>query len=362
MPGKYRFLVAPLNWGLGHAGRCVPIINTLLEAGQDVVLASSGVALDLIRLEFPELPYYQLPDYGIRYPKEGLIPSLARQSARVLWMIQKERQFLVEIVSEARIDAVISDNRYGLSLPEIPCVFIAHQIHLRGNTRAGSQFANWIQSRFVKKFQMLWVPDFPEPENLAGEMSAPPYPIPTKHLGVLSRLERIDISTPEFKSLLILSGPEPLRSFLEQKMKAQLKKAPGRHLLIQGLPSPDRKDWREQNVDIVNRLHGPDLSRAIGNAEVIICRAGYTTLMDLYSMGGKKALLIPTKGQTEQEYLAKQMELRGWCACQTQDNFELAQGIQKAIQSKGFPIEESSQRHALMRKTVIEFIEELKEK
>ena len=66
-----RILVAPLNWGLGHATRCIPIIRALKAHNFEPVIASDGAALQLLKKEFPDLEHVELPSYNITYPKNG---------------------------------------------------------------------------------------------------------------------------------------------------------------------------------------------------------------------------------------------------------------------------------------------------
>jgi UDP:flavonoid glycosyltransferase YjiC (YdhE family) len=64
-------LIAPLNWGLGHATRCIPIIKALQENNYIPIIASDGIALELLQKEFPYVQTLKLPSYKIEYAKNG---------------------------------------------------------------------------------------------------------------------------------------------------------------------------------------------------------------------------------------------------------------------------------------------------
>lgn len=189
-----RILVAPLNWGLGHATRCIPIIRGLLEQQYTPVIASDGVALALLKKEFPEMEAIELPSYQIKYAKKGKYfkLKLIMDSDKWLKAIRKEHKKLKEIVETYRIDGIISDNRMGLYHKKIPCVFITHQLRvLSGNT-------TWISTKFhqsyIKKFTACWIPDTDNEPNLTGKLGhLKKAKFPITYLGPLSRLEKKDL-------------------------------------------------------------------------------------------------------------------------------------------------------------------------
>ena len=129
--GKTRILIAPLDWGLGHATRCIPIIRELMAQGCDVWLAGEGAQERLLKDEFPDLPFLQLPGYRIEYAKTkwGLIWKMILQGPKMRRAIQYEHRWLKKMVKQYHFDAVISDNRFGLYHKTTPCIFITHQLH-----------------------------------------------------------------------------------------------------------------------------------------------------------------------------------------------------------------------------------------
>ncbi|TMI85631.1 MAG: glycosyl transferase family 28, partial [Bacteroidetes bacterium] len=113
---KLRILVAPLDWGLGHATRCIPIIQHLLKADVEVWLAGEGAQEKLLADEFPDLPFLSLHGYRIRYARSaiGLVKNILFQAPKIVKAIRNENKWLAKMIDEHHFDAVISDNRYGL--------------------------------------------------------------------------------------------------------------------------------------------------------------------------------------------------------------------------------------------------------
>lgn len=190
--GKPRILVAPLDWGLGHATRCIPLIKAFLTKGAAIWLAGEGAQETLLRSEFPDLPFLQLPGYRIRYAKtsRGLVWKMIQQAPKMKKAIRAEHQWLQQAVEEYGFDAVLSDNRYGLYHSNIPCIFMTHQLLIKSSLGALSekilQHRNY---RYINRFTECWVPDDPGGNNLAGELSHPAVrpAIPLRYTGPLSR-------------------------------------------------------------------------------------------------------------------------------------------------------------------------------
>ena len=315
-------LVAPLNWGLGHATRCIPIIRLLENEGNKVIIASDGASLNLLKKEFPNTRAVALPGYQISYPSKGVHfkKKLLANSPQLLKAIRKEHNMLEALINEYGIDGVISDNRLGLYTRKVPTVYITHQLKvLSGKTTWLSTYAH---NRFIKRFNECWVPDYEGSYNLSGALGHPEKKvIPTAYIGPLSRM----LSAPEdikYKVIAILSGPEPQRSLLEQKLLIELKKISGKVLLVQGLVEQSPRSYTRGNIKIVNFLTTPQLERAINSSEFVVSRSGYTSIMDLACMG-KKAFFIPTPGQPEQEYLAKRLREQAVLPSCAQDDFKL---------------------------------------
>ena len=218
---KPRILLAPLDWGLGHATRCIPIVRYLQEKHCEVVLASSGAQASLLTKEFPGIEIRQLDGYGIRYNSgSSLFGSLALQLPGVFTSIKKEHRWLDELLKKESFDFIISDNRPGFWNKRTHCIYITHQLHIHsGKGKRLNRLLQQLHTRYMNNFNSIWVPDLEGYKNLAGELSHPAKPIiqPT-YLGLLSRFEKDKTVDPVSDLLILLSGPEPQRTIFEQKL------------------------------------------------------------------------------------------------------------------------------------------------
>ena len=326
-----RILVIPLDWGLGHATRCIPVIRELLAQGCDVWLAGEGVQEHLLKAEFPGLPFLQLPGYRIRYAKtaRGLIWKMIQQLPKMRRAIQYEHSWLKKINKEYNFDAVISDNRYGLYHSTIPCVFITHQLTIK------SSLAKWTEKilqkrnyRYINRFTECWVPDAEGENNIAGELSHPLLQpaVPVHYIGMLSRFKKNEVGEIKNNLLVILSGPEPQRSILEEKIITDITHYNGTATIVRGLPGSPALIPSTGMIKFYNHLPSTKLNVAMQEAEFVISRSGYSTVMDMMTLQ-KKAVLIPTPGQTEQEYLGNYLMEKGIAVCVTQKDFSLSKAL-----------------------------------
>lgn len=322
MKHKPTILVAPLNWGLGHATRCIPIIDTLLNNNFDVLLASDGEALALLRKEYPQLPYKELPGYNINYSKKKRFfkAQMLLQSPKMLKAAKQERKLVESWVEAGLIDGIISDNRLGVRSSAVYSVFITHQLEVL--TGATTGISSKLHKQIIKKFDRCWVPDYKAKPNLSGRLGHPTkIPETVDYIGPMSRFSKQDIPV-EYDYLVLLSGPEPQRTLLEEKLLEAFKNTEKRVLFVLGKTKDKQERHQKGNVEIVSYMTSEELERAINSSHVIISRSGYTTIMDLAKLE-KKALFIPTPGQYEQEYLAKRLSAQGLVPYVTQDRFTL---------------------------------------
>lgn len=340
-PAK-NILIAPLDWGLGHATRCIPIIYELSKYPFNIIIAASGPQRALLEYEFPDLEFLNIPAYNIRYGSGRFTSTLKMiiQTPKILKIIKKENQWLASTVFRKKIHAVISDNRYGLYHREIPTVFISHQLQIK-SAMAGtgeSLLRNW-QYQFINRFSQCWVPDFEHAANLAGDLSHPRImpKIPVSYIGALSRFEHRPMP-PKYQLLVLLSGPEPQRTILEGKMLQQLAGYNKPVLFVRGLPGEKKQDhlfdekilnYPNRKVHFENHLTAGELNNALLQSRLVISRSGYTTVMDIAALQ-KKSILVPTPGQTEQEYLAESLEEKGIACSLPQKNFILEDALNKA--------------------------------
>jgi UDP:flavonoid glycosyltransferase YjiC (YdhE family) len=327
-----KVLVAPLDWGLGHATRCIPLIRGLLDAGMEVVLAAEGVQAALLSREFPALECLPLFGYRARYSKRSwALPfTMMMQSPKLFKMITKEREWLADVIETHGIDLVISDNRYGLSSKKIPCIFITHQLTIKAPFGWLENILQKINYRFINRFTCCWVPDAAGDENLAGVLSHPKKmpAVPVHYIGMLARFAPQQLAQ-KFDVCIVLSGPEPQRTLLEKKIVRELFSVEGKVVLVRGKPSAADIFALPPHVTVYNHLPTEDLQQLVLQSQLIISRSGYTTVMEMAALG-KNMLLIPTPGQTEQEYLAERLQQTGICRAAKQQGLDLAKELMDA--------------------------------
>ncbi|HEY5771517.1 MAG TPA: glycosyltransferase [Chitinophagaceae bacterium] len=331
LAGK-KLLLAPLDWGLGHATRCVPVIRDLLSIGSEVWLAGEGAQEKLLREEFSSLPFLPLEGYRVKYGKAGLTGKLLLQVPSILQSIKSENKWLKEQVSKYQFDGVISDNRYGLHHENIFSVFITHQLCIKSPLGKWSEkFLQQWNYKFINRFHECWVPDEEGQNNLAGELSHPlKFPgIPVKYIGALSRFKKKEVAEIKDHLLIILSGPEPQRTILENRVIDGVVNYNGTATIARGLPAERNIIPSTNTIHFYNHLSSEELNNEAMKAELIIGRSGYSTVMDIAALQ-KKSILIPTPGQTEQEYLAGHLMKKQFAFCIDQNEFSLLKNIEEA--------------------------------
>ncbi len=328
---KPLILVAPLDWGLGHATRCIPLIRELIQQDCDVILAGEGAQTHLLSVEFPGMRILTLPGYRVRYAKSafGLFANMLFQTPRILRTIRSENKWLKKIIDEYSIDAVISDNRYGLYSRNVHCIFITHQLRIRSPLR---WFENNLQKRnyrYINNFNACWVPDLEGENNLAGELSHPlkKPAVPTHYIGPLSRFRVSENSEVTDRLIILLSGPEPQRTIFENKIIEELAHYPGTAVVVRGLPGSANLIPSTNMIRFFNHLSTNEMEKEIRDAAFVVARCGYSTVMDLVTLN-KKAVVVPTPGQTEQEYLGKHLHANGIACCMNQSEFSLENALQ----------------------------------
>lgn len=319
---KKRILVAPLNWGLGHATRCIPLINALLANNFEPIIASDGNALNLLQKEFTELKTVELPSYNISYAKKGQFFKLKmlQNSPKLIKAIKAEKKATKTIIKEFQIDGILSDNRLGVYNKQIPSVFMTHQLKvLSGNT---TWLSTKMHQKIIKCFDECWIPDTIGEDNLSGELGhADVLGIPLKYIGPLSRFNEID-SPLKYDLMVLLSGPEPQRTLLQNLLLKELETYTGKVLFVKGVVDGEPKASTNGNVTSYNFMTSSDLEKAINESKVVLSRSGYTTVMDLAKLR-KKAFFIPTPGQFEQEYIAKRLTNLGQVPSCKQQEFKV---------------------------------------
>jgi uncharacterized protein (TIGR00661 family) len=331
---KYRILVAPLDWGLGHATRCIPIIKELLANDYDVFLAGEGAQEALLRSEFPDLPFLKLGGYQVSYSKSPgwFVFNMILQAPRIISVIRSEHRWLKRMVKAHKIDAVISDNRFGLYHSKVPSVLITHQLYIKtGLGKWSERLLQRLNYRYINRFTECWVPDAAGENNLGGELSNPAIKprVPTRYIGPVSRFETRQSTEIKDHVLFILSGPEPQRTIFENRIINEVSHYAFTATIVRGLPLSPTVLPSTGMIKFHNHLQAAELNNELAKAEWVICRSGYSTVMDLVKMQ-KKSIMVPTPGQTEQEYLASYLGKKQITCMADQKNFSLSAVLEQA--------------------------------
>ncbi|MBK8954402.1 MAG: hypothetical protein IPM34_02460 [Saprospiraceae bacterium] len=332
-------LICPQHWGLGHVTRTIPVIRYFIKRGYPVVLASSGAGNDLLKLEFPNLKVYELPDYGITYPFKNMYLNMGLHLIQMHIAIIKEFFVVRKICKKEHIGLIVSDARLGAAQPGIASAIITHHLHFNLHNR----FFEWVSDVWMKffyfRFRQIWIPDIEGEKNLSGDLSH--LFKSSKHffIGVLSRFQVLDLQV-KYKYAFILSGPEPQRSHFEDILMEQLRSLlPCSCVLVRGTKKGtdliQRFPYLKDHLEIHELVSGDTLNSLMCSSEQIICRSGYSSLLDLCVLG-KSAFLVPTPGQPEQEYLAEELHRKKLFYCKSQDDIELGKDLQAARSYSGY--------------------------
>ena len=328
------------SWGLGHATRSLPIIRKLIKEDHNLTIISSGRSLQLLQKELgSNRNYIDIPDYPM------LVSENTRQfvaKSMVYWPLFIKRmedglQQLQKILKHSKCDRIVSDGRYDMYSKSIPSYFISHQMRIMNPLRIylferGSETFNLF---FFKRFKGIIVPDFRE-NNLSGDLSHNLRKIDENKLhyvGILSDFSPKDLKK-DIDYFISLSGPEPQRSILEKKIIDQIDVLSGSIVMSLGKTEetevPDNK-----NIQTYTYLSKEKREEILNRSKLVISRSGYSTIMDL-AVIGSKALMIPTPGQIEQEYLAEHLKKTSTCHTTTQDELDLKKDTKLAQKTKGF--------------------------
>jgi hypothetical protein len=330
---KGKILLCVLDWGLGHATRSLALARELAIHGFDVEIASSGSAMTLLKEELPAASFHTLPGYNIQYPVNiSFELAMIAQLGKINRAIREEKNEIDRIVSASRFIAIISDNRYGCYHPSVRSIFLSHhlRIGLSGLWRIFQAQVNRRHLKLISRFDACWVPDF-EDRSLSGDLSRANIS-KLIFVGPLSTMAASVVKPPpKYELLAVLSGPEPQRTRFAGLLLKQLQRSRRSWLLVHGLPGRDDLT-SEGQIAFMKRN---ELNRAIEESELIIARSGYSTVMDLATLGAK-VVFVPTPGQTEQRYLADQLMDKGIAFCQEQADLDLDEAVDASDRYSGF--------------------------
>ena len=322
-----------LNWGLGHICRMIPVIREFQEQNFEVIVGASPGQKHLLEQELPSVRCEEFPHIKIRLQgKRSQILSFTWQIPVFILQIIREHRALKKVIKKYNPLVVISDNCFGLWNRNTYCIFVTHQLNilLPRQLFFMKRAVNFLNKWFIKKFDECWVPDT-NSGNIAGKLSEGQTGIKLKYIGILSRFvpqkSEVEARTQKKMILIILSGPEPQRTYLEEIIKKELPRIPGEYSCVALKGKPDSQ-IRKEFTPWLNYADSQMLEKLVKEAEFIICRSGYSTIMDLLTLG-KTALLIPTPGQTEQEYLACRLTKKGWFTTVSQQKFSFPEALRQ---------------------------------
>jgi uncharacterized protein (TIGR00661 family) len=330
-----RVLVAPLDWGLGHATRCIPVIREFIEAGCDVIIGTSGKSGVFLKNYFPELQYVDMPFVKIRFGTGHAFPWYIFQLLKFPFITIREHLFLKKHAVRLRPDLIISDNRYGLFHKEIYSVLITHQIFiiLPSPLRFMQKIVRKITFMLISRFDQCLIPDLADPPgSLGNRLSHGKISLNNqRYIGFLSRFSSaVTVKSPNdnkhYDLLVILSGPEPQRTIFENIIINQTKGHKLKTVIFRGLPAGESEIKVQGDMTIINHPGDKDFISFIRQSENIICRSGYSTIMDLIALR-RNALLVPTPGQTEQIYLARHLSSKGSFLYLPQKDFNITKAL-----------------------------------
>lgn len=353
---------APLDWGMGHTTRSIPIIRTLLQENYNVIIACKSSQKTILQAEFPALTFKELKGYSITYGRNSWFTTLKIifQIPKILTNIKFENRWIDQLLTETRPDFIISDNRYGFYNTKVKSILITHQLQIRSGL--GKFIDKLVQQqlyRILHHFNCCWIPDFENPyQNLAGTLSHPQTasPIPVTYIGALSRLQSCTTDNKNGAILCLLSGPEPQRSILEEKIIGEAGTLNKPVILVRGITESKPILSYPSNLTLIDYLGANKLKDYICSASLVISRAGYTSVMD-FARVGCKAVLIPTPGQAEQEYLANHLESIQFAPFLQQNDFSLGVALEKAAAFKYLPFNADMEQY---KKTIPASLEALK--
>ena len=330
-----RVLVSPLDWGIGHATRCIPVIREFMEAGCEVIIGTSGKSGIFLKEYFPKLQHIDVPFMKIRFGTYHIFPWYIFQLLKIPAITIREYFFLRHHARRLQLNLIISDNRYGLFHKDIYSVIITHQLFIRPPAPFGfmQKIFRKITGMIVSRFDQCWIPDLADAEKSISNRLSHGKISPENHryIGLLSRFTLTGEAkySPDEKNydlMVILSGPEPQRSAFEDIIMSQTRDLDIKVVIFRGLPDRDKEMIVKGNMTLVSHPEDKDFITCIRQTDKIICRSGYSTIMDLIALK-RQALLVPSPGQTEQIYLARHLSAKGLFLYLAQKDFNVRDAL-----------------------------------
>ncbi len=336
-------LISPLNWGLGHASRCIPVIREMLRSGNEVTIAACGNALIFLEKEFPDCSFIRFQDYPPPYnPGRLFFPRFTLHMNTLVQSLATERKCLERILSQNQYDLIISDSRPGVYSNTIPSLQITHQVQQSFPLIVWpiELIGVYLNIRVFRKFSGIIIPDNPPGDNaLAGKLSRTPFRRSRTryyYAGILASVQKQPLAR-DIDFLMMISGMEPQRTALERILIPQISELPGKKIAILGKPASGDISFPDDSTQVYSSVSNEEKSLLMSRSKFIISRSGYTTMMDVAELDLRQGLFIPTPGQWEQEYLAGYYKKKGWFMSKSQYHLQLAEDVNRAKQFGGFP-------------------------
>lgn len=336
---RRKILIAPLDWGLGHATRLVPIIVQLQQQGHETVIAADGRPYDFLASRFPEVKIYRCAGYNITYPENGnLLLHMMKNSVSFYKSVEAEQRSATELSDEINADVVISDNRLNFRAKGRKNIYITHQLNIKAGILPA--VATAMHRKYYSRFDEVWVPDNSGTANISGALGHDAdCAVPVFYLGPQSRFTAMKYGeVPSHgKVVVLLSGPEPQRTLFENIIVAELIRTGINAIVLCGLPGRNEVTRPAPNIEMVSHMNDEDMLQTIAGAKVVIARSGYSTLCDLAQLN-KRLIAVPTPGQTEQEYLADKHAAENRLVKAEQSDFNLENCMEKVRVADSFRV------------------------
>ena len=305
-------LYGVLDWGLGHAARSLPIIRGHIEKGDSVTVATSKKVYDSFICKHVEgVDFLELPSFEPLFSKsDNQFFYLIFQLPLFFYKYLVERIIVKKWANDHNPEIIFSDNRPACRHKNIYSVYITHQLRICNKKGRAIPLISWFHKQIIKLFDKCLVPDYSDSaQSISGVLSHPPLKgVRCEYIGPLSRFEKNETTGRGDNILILLSGPEPQRTLLENKILQQVGDINKSFFLVRGSESALQYPLTD-NIEVYNIVNDRILRKLFARCKNVICRSGYSTIMDLLVLQ-KRALLVPTPGQYEQEYLAERLKQR----------------------------------------------------
>ncbi len=322
-----KVLTAPLDWGLGHATRLLPILRRWQAEGAELIIGVNDSTSAFLQAQLPTATFEEVPSYNISYARNGFdVIAGLRLLPHVFRAIRQEHKVVAKLVVKYQPQLILSDNRFGFRHSQVQSIIISHQLNLQypKSVSVFGKIGQRFNTRWLQKFDKVWIPDT-KAHTLSGILSQHPT-IKATPIGYLSRFQSQNYPKPIDKDyiLCIVSGPEPLRSALENIFRVEAEIHQQQIVLLGGRPFAANESKESKYVQYFSHLPDEHFAAYLQHAKCVVSRSGYSSLMDYIAIGCQRVFLIPTPGQSEQEYLADRLQKQGVCNYSTQNDFSLA--------------------------------------